>query len=284
MQHPSIRRDNAIDRRYAAWGAVYFASGTEFVREAEQAAASVRKQMPDLPLCLFADEKAKPGVFDIERPLGPGLKMKQQKMFVLRHSPFEKTCFLDTDIHLCAPIYECFDLIDDGYEMAAALSPWWSPGSADDDPAAEAQPRGRRERGVPTAFPKINSGVMLMAKTPNVMNLLEQWQVLHAADGGSGQDQDPLRVALYESRVRWAPLPPHYNFRLLYPGVVNGEIKILHGRHPSLPLLADRLNEYHGVRGIIPVRGYQRVLYFGWHNVGSRLMDRAVKMVSYMLR
>lgn len=245
---------------------------------------SVRRQMPDLPLCLFADEPAAPGTFDIELALGSGLKMKQQKMFALRHSPFEKSIFLDTDIHLCVPIYETFDLIDDGYEMAAALSPWWSPGAAEDHPAGGAVQHGRRDRGVPVAFPKINSGVMLMAKTPNVTKLLERWQELHAADGGSGQDQDPLRVALYESSIRWAPLPPHYNYRLPYPGVVNGEIKILHGRHPGLSRLPGRLNAYHGVRGIIPVRGGHRVIYYGWRNLGSRLVDRAIKMVSYVLR
>ena len=237
-----------------------------------------------LPLCLFADEPAEPGVFDMERPLGEGLAMKQQKMFVLRHSPFEKTIFLDTDIHLCAPIYECLDLVEDGYEFAAALTPWWNPDGTDDRPLVGARGHGPRVRGVPVAFPKINSGVMLMAHTPNVQHMLSRWQELHASDGGTGQDQDPLRVALYESRLRWAPLPPHYNYRLLYPGVVHGQVKVMHGRHRHMAQLAERLNAYRGVRGTVPVRDGGRVVYYGARGTGYRFVDWAIRLAFHTLR
>ena len=249
--------------RYADWGVVYFAQGAAFVREAELSAGSVKARMPNLPLCLFSDEPPIAGLFDIERPLEKGMEMKQQKMNALRNSPFAKTLYLDTDTHLCLPIYECLDLVDGGFEFAAALTPWWSPDATNDDPYAVTNGPKLPEHGVPVAFAKVNTGVMLMARTKNTISLLDRWQTLHAAGGGRGQDQDSFRVALYENSIRWVALPPHYNYRLPYPGVVNGRIRVLHGRHSNMEKLARRLNARSDLRGTVPVGTADQIIFYG---------------------
>ncbi|MGB3724031.1 MAG: hypothetical protein WA979_14590 [Pacificimonas sp.] len=260
------------------WGAVFYAIGATYVREAEEAARSVRAHMPDLPLCLFSDVPPQAEVFDHALPPGDELTMKQQKMHALLNSPFAKTIYIDTDVFLAAPIYECFDIIDDGhgYDMAAALTPRWSPDVPHD--GRQAAGRGPRIDGVPVAFPKINAGMMLFARTPAVTAMLERWRDLHAADGGRGQDQESLRVALYESDVRLAVLPPHYNYRTIYPGVVFGQIKLLHGRHRDMAKLAKRFNAWRGVRGTIPTRGPTRIIIHGLWTTGAGWIDRLVRL------
>ena len=258
------------DTPRTGWGMVYVACGARFIAEATDAVRSAKAHMPELPAVLFADGAVPAGsLFDEVRATGAGLAMKQQKMHALLHSPFARTLYLDTDTLLAAPIHEVLDIIEDGFDFAAALSAYYAPG-------LRADGGDLRADGVPIAFPNVNAGVMAMAHTPATQAFLQDWFDLHAQWGGNGQDQYPMRVALYRAHLRWAPLPPNYNYRTVQPAIANGEIKVLHGRHADLAGLAARLNRDRRMRGSHPAVPGGRMLMIGNKRPRGGLVDWAL--------
>ena len=60
-----------------------------------------------------------------------------------------------------------------------------------------------------------------------------RWWALYEAqlrDGWRGTDQPALRRALWEGDARLAVLPEEYNFRVVFPRVASGPVKVIHGR------------------------------------------------------
>lgn len=230
----------------AGWGALYLAIGQSYADEAVRSVESLRARMPGLPTVIFCDDAAAvpDGLFDRRLPLVAGLPWGRQKVHTLLRSPFERSVFLDTDTFVADAFWELFDLLD-RFELAMALSPWWM--------VSLGQGRGETfDRGVPVCFPKPNSGVIAFRSSPAVQALLGAWDRTHAELGLVGQDQDSLRMVLYEGELRWATLPPAYNYRLPYPGGIRGGIKILHGRHPDLAGVCRSLNRTDRFRAILP--------------------------------
>jgi hypothetical protein len=257
----------------AACGLLYFAQGGRYLAEAAVSAASVRRHMPGLRTAIFCDGEVVSDLFDIRDRLVPGLPVKRQKMQALLRSPFERTLFLDTDTLVADPIWELFDLLD-RFELAMALSPYWA--------VELGQPRDSIGRhGVPVSFPKVNSGVIAFRSTPSVRRLIEAWDQLHADWGGQGQDQDPLRVALYESELRWAPLPPAYNYRLPFPSAIRGGVKIFHGRHPDLAALCATINASNAFRATAPARS--PVLRYGTETLEPSMRERLGPLTGHRL-
>lgn len=253
-------------------GVIYFAVGQKYLQEAIISAQSVRRQMPDLPLAIFSDVPAPSEIFDYCLEVAKDCSLKRQKMYALLNTPFEQTLFLDTDTYMIAPVYELFELIEDGYQFAAALSHWWAISSqncekSDSIAKTEVQERYLRENGVPISFANINSGLMIFNNVPETRNLFTKWDELYVSWGDRGQDQYPLRVALYHSHLRWTPLPQAYNFRLPFPNGIRGQIKILHGRHPRLDLLSKKLNYTEDFRAIIPYAFRLNTLFFGEYTI-----------------
>lgn len=236
-------------------GVVYFAQGERYIAEAVLSATSLRRHMPGLRTAIFCDGEAPADLFDLRDGLVPGIALKRQKIHALLRSPFERTVYLDTDTYVGDAFWELFELLD-RFELAMALSPHW---------AVQLSGRGggTRERGVPVAFPKANSGVIAYRRTAAVEQLVRAWDRLYVDWGGQGQDQDPLRVALYESELRWAPLPAAYNYRLPFPAAIRGGVKIFHGRHPELAALCARVNRKRKIRATAPVAARHSVYFFG---------------------
>ena len=255
-------------------GIVYFAVGQKYLAEAVNSAQSVRQQMPDLPLAIFSDVPAPPEVFTYRLPIAPDRVMKRQKMYALRNTPFQQTLYLDTDTYLTAPVYELFEMIDDGYSFAAALSPWWAVSNLGDNN------QKLREKQVPISFAKINSGLILYDNVPLVQNLFAKWDELYVAWGNKGQDQDPLRVALYFSNLRWIPLPPAYNFRFPFPAAIRGQIKVLHGRHPQRTQLSKVFNHTEEFRAFIPHTFRLNTLFIGEQTVKPSFSERLLTFLA----
>jgi len=223
-------------------GILYVATGQRFVDEAAASCRSLRAHMPDIPVILWSDvprEKI-PTVFEEVRRIDDPAHSFADKIKPMAETPFEKTVFLDTDTHLCAPIWDVFDLLD-RVDMAAAHAPmrvtWPQP-------------------GIPDSFPEVNSGVLAWRKSDKTRGLFAEWERLyqeHVASTGQKDDQPALRRALFESGVRMGILPPEYNFRTVMPAVAGrGRVRIIHGRHADMDAVERRLNARLGCRAVLP--------------------------------
>jgi hypothetical protein len=164
-------------------------------------------------------------------------------------APGEDILFLDSDTRICGPLGEIFDLLET-FDLAAAHAPVR---------LDRRQPPSLADR-VPAAFPELNTGVMAFRRTPAVMRLLERWRRLHlhvlrSITRGTVGDQSTFRVALYESDLRFAVLPPEYNCRFTFPTYVHGPVRILHGRAPDLERIERELNGVSGARVFVPGMG-----------------------------
>jgi hypothetical protein len=247
-----MQDDRAGERRDA--GVLFYAIGAQYLDEAVASACSVRACMPDLPLALITDGTPPETLFDMVLPPQDGIGFKAQKMAALKRSPFEKTLYLDTDTFMAAPVPELFEALDN-YDMAMALS--------------VLQRLNDRYRGIPECAPVWNAGVIAFRRSEPVLTLFDRWLALHGDD--TGQDQPPLRQAMYESDLRCLPLTNSYNYKLEFPQPLAHDVKILHGRHPHLEKLARTLRAERGVVPILPIFSLHRARIIGKKTLRPRI-------------
>lgn len=247
---------NDREGRRSDAGILYYAIGAQYLDEAVTSARSVRACMPDLPLALVTDRTPPENLFDIVLPPEDGLGFKAQKMAALKRSPFEKTLYLDTDTFMAAPVPELFEALD-GYDMAMALS--------------VLQRLKDRYRGIPECAPVWNAGVIAYRLSEPVLALIDRWLDLHGDD--NGQDQPPLRQAMYESGIRCLPLTNSYNYKLEFPQPLARDMKILHGRHPHLDTIARSLRAERGVVPVLPVFSLHRARIIGKKTLRPRISE-----------
>ncbi|MGH7197316.1 MAG: hypothetical protein ACREH5_01050, partial [Candidatus Omnitrophota bacterium] len=166
-------------------GAVYVATGRPYVEEALRSAASLKAQMPGLPLTLFTDQGTESPLFERVVPIGDPLGSSKDKIAYLRRSPYERTLYLDTDTHVCGDLADLFHLLD-RFDIAAAHSP---------------NRRVSRSGDIPASFPEYQAGVILFRRSPAVEGFLSSWLAAyeessrHAA--GRVYDQPAFRELLY---------------------------------------------------------------------------------------
>ncbi|NEQ36106.1 MAG: hypothetical protein F6K40_07340 [Okeania sp. SIO3I5] len=214
-------------------GVIYIATGEKYIREACQSVASLKAQMPQMPVTIFADEDIKNSNFEqvvvIEKPHYNHVD-KVQYMYA---SPYDYTLFIDTDTYISADFSEIFPLLDK-FDIGVAHAPLNMKGF---------------KNGVPESFQQFNSGVILYKKSPEVEQFFSNWFEWY---NPPNFDQPTFREALYKSQLRIVTLPPEYNCRFPFLGVVFGTVKVLHGRHKNLPLVAQKINSKKGLRLINP--------------------------------
>lgn len=241
-------------------GVIYIATGKKFIDECCVSAESLRSKIPDMPVTLFCNEQVRSKHFDnvviIEHPHFSLM----DKVLLMDSSPYEHTLFLDTDTYVCDSFLELFTLLD-RFDIALAHSTYRAV---------------YRVHGVPDSFPEFNTGVMLFKKSPQITQLFANWLALYARDVGKEQqwltpfgevtrmdrnlnDQPTFREAVYNSSVRVASLTAEYNCRFESPGFVHNVVKIIHGRHPNLHMIAKTINADHSRRVHIMKWGTLRV-------------------------
>jgi len=243
-------------------GAIYFAVGAAFAREAERSAASVRLYMPELPIAIFVDCPVEQALFDQVLPMPADLPMKRQKMNALRSTPFQRTLYLDTDTLLLAPVWELFDILE-SFDAAMALAPGYTVSN---------EPDGRLNDGVPAAYPRWNAGLIAFNRSPEWIALVEMWDRLYQSMGREF-DQSSFRVATFRSAARIAPLPCSYNYRLNYPSAVRGIVKILHGRSPDLETMHRKINRRMKMRATMPKKYKRGLIVHGDNRIVRNLKN-----------
>lgn len=252
------------------------ATGEEYVCEAEDSARSFKAQMPDVPCGLIADDAS---LVAADTPFDDVLTLTREPEFsfydripALKDSPYERTLYLDTDTRCIAPCEELFDLLD-RFEVAAAHAPWRLAHASFTDFADWYD-----TTVCPLAFPELNCGVILYQGGARLDALVDAWEaryLAHREASGLGRrctDQPSFREALYESDVNLTILPPEYNVRTPFPYFVGGnsQAKILHGRPPSLDLVAEEIN-----RSSRPRSGGIPSNYWIWRKVSTKVANRA---------
>ena len=212
-------------------GIIYVATGTKYIEEAIQSAASVKRWMPNIPITLFTSEAIENPNFDQILLVSDPKSGFTDKVLHMYESPYDQTLFLDTDTFLCDDVSEIFSLLEH-YDVAAS----------------QAELRvGIPIESIPESFPEMNTGVIAFKKSPLAKDFFEKWKYLYLIDRQKTEswycpDQPSFRLALYGSPLRITTLPPEYNCRFIYPVYVDGKVKILHGRYDDRESVANEIN------------------------------------------
>lgn len=214
-------------------GAIWIATGASFIAEAERSARSFAAQHPTVPRILWTDDpkSAHPTHnFDATEELrdpsyGPGDSIIRPEMLA-----FDENLFLDVDTCVLGNLTSLFDVL----------------GSF--DVAARPSPAHHQIPALPDAVREINTGVVSIRRTPEVLQFLRSWYQRFELSGAS-RNQASFTHALYDSELRFLPLPPEFNVRIRQATYVTGPVLVLHGRHArSLARLGKRVNRWRGPR------------------------------------
>jgi hypothetical protein len=223
-------------------GVIYIVTGKKFVEEACLSAVSVKQCMPDIPITIFSDLPVDSKCFDQVVPIANPTHGPEDKILNIGKSPYRETLYLDSDTHMVDDCSELFSLLE-RFDLAVVHAPYRTQ---------------YRVNGVPECFPEFNTGVMLFRKSDKIGSLFEKWLQNYKEDalrsltwlfpGGevlyrhAPPNQPSFRRALYESGLRFAPLPPEYNCRITFPGFVHTKVKIIHGRADCFSTIEKELN------------------------------------------
>jgi hypothetical protein len=205
-------------------GVIYVASGEKFIKEAEVSLASLRQSNPGVPAMLLTDAPiAHPEKWDkleVDESLsaltttGKSCKAKLH----MDRAPWDRCLYIDTDTLVVGDLSEGFALLD-RFEFAG--DQLWG-GHHYSVP------------GVPPSFPEIGGGVLFWKPTENVKCFFRRWRELFDQYDQTDQvrtwDQKSLRVAMWESEVRFVNMPTTLNFMPYYPAVMERDVVIVHGR------------------------------------------------------
>ena len=108
-------------------GVIYYATGKNFLREANNSARSVKEKLEGIKTAIFTDGMYKSlldeNLFDYvifrEKQVSP----KLGRITCLAESPFEKTLFLDTDTEVLEPVWELFEILEK-FDLALTHAPF----------------------------------------------------------------------------------------------------------------------------------------------------------------
>lgn len=239
-------------------GIFYVALGDFHFREALRSAASARRFMPGLARAILTDQPIEDAtLFDVVIPGTASAQPFRDKLLGLRESPFARSLFVDSDTLFCDDCAEVFDLLD-RFDLAFAH-----------DPKRYHVSTSR----LSTAFPEPNTGVLLYRQSAEFQQFWQRWLALY--DVASAEydqptwDQPAFRDAIYDSPLRFTILPQQYHARYLNAGLLNGPVKILHGREveqfPPIDVVARFINREQGLRVYVAGHLYAFQRSRRWH-------------------
>jgi hypothetical protein len=252
-------------------GVIYVATGDRFVAEAEASLATLRATNPGLPAMLLSGQEVASAKLWDEVQVDPVLKEQRNRAkLYMDRAPWERCLFLDTDTRVCGSLADGFGLLDrfdfagqhgyGGHHYEAA--------------------------GVPPSFPEVNSGVLFWRKNDRTKALFARWRELYDSLDQSQEtrtwDQKSLRVALWESDVRFVDLPSIYNAMPYFPYVLERKLVIAHGRNmENLEKFEAKVSATDKIRAYVPGLGaLEHPKDMSWMAV----LRAAVRMVAWKVR
>jgi hypothetical protein len=197
-------------------------------------AATLKRAMPDLPITVFSQFPVESPLFEKVVRVEPTQDGFFDKTNLMRESPYDRTLFIDADIHVVEPFTELFTLLD-RFDCAATHEEYVSTDWFEHYPRPD----------IPASFPEFNTGILMLKRSEKVDRLLMEWgdlyrAFLEAKPGEKTNDQPFFRVAAYYSDVRIATLTREYNCKFRGQGYLNGKVKVLHG-HINFEMQPSRL-------------------------------------------
>lgn len=202
-----------------ARGFVYVCWGKDFVQEAAESVRSI-KQISRYPCTLITNPgETVPGeVFDqvIFHPLEGSYRDK----ILMRHSPYARTVFLDSDTHVLKDFSELFDALERFDILYQATSGGYHYKIDDVPMSVLAEP---------------SAGVVAWRRNGDTDRFFELWDkhyLLQEEENGAdgAWDQRSMRSALYASNAHVFPLPKEWQLYSWETSVVLGDVKMVHGR------------------------------------------------------
>lgn len=188
-------------------GVIYSAAGKKYVKEAIISAKSLKKNNKDINITIFVDDKGLlrnsvhlfQYIYEIERPE----YSYGDKLYAMKHTPYQETLFLDTDIIITDNISEVFGVLNK-YDLAAANVAYNF-----------------------YYYPHYNTGVIAYSMNKATKNFLDFWNASYDRER-ENHDQGAFQRALDQRTIKFFTLPSKYNFRPRFASYVKGKIKIVH--------------------------------------------------------
>lgn len=217
-------------------GYLYIASGEKYLAEAQFSVKSLKQTNPSAHATLITDRDFESTDFDVVKKIDAdpaGNDWKKGLMFRLhglQESPYEKTFYVDTDTFFCDSCDELFDLLA-YYDLLLCPAPIGA--------------RLPTKNGSPIeGYYSYNAGVLVFNKNELVSALLVRWQqVFEEKFEEYAGSQPALMEAFLYIPIKTYALQSIYNFRIPFIVSANrAKVKIIHGRHKDLPLIAHKLN------------------------------------------
>lgn len=241
-------------------GVIYVATGDRFVAEAEASLATLRATNPDLTAMLLSGEEVASRDLWDEVQVDPVLKEQRNRAkLYMDRAPWERCLFLDTDTRVCGCLADGFALLE-RFEFAGQHGYG-----------------GHHYEvvGLPSSFPEVNSGVLFWRKNDKTKALFARWRELYDSLDQSQEtrtwDQKSLRVALWESDVRFVDLPSIYNAMPYFPYVLECPLVVAHGRTmKNLERFEKRVGRSAALRAYIPgvgIMNHPREM--SWQHLGK---------------
>lgn len=143
--------------------------------------------------------------------------------WILEFSDFSQLLLLDTDTYVCGDLSPFFNILD-RFDISGTH--------------AIGRETIVQRKDIPISFPELHCGAISFNCNAKVRELFQLWLELFVSDPEfyGNNDQGPLREALWLSpKVKLAILPAEFCFRYRWGGLVNGQVRILHGRQNSTP-------------------------------------------------
>lgn len=259
-----------------ASGFVYVATGEAYLAEARHSAETLRRQHPDIPICLITDcPPVAPGPFtEIRRPAGP-VERKPIDKLLAYEAPYEHVIFLDTDTHIVGdltPIFqvlECFD-----FALVQDVNRGWN----------------YELPGLPLAFSEFNTGVVAFRKSVGMAQFFRDWranceklrETLASQHQPPAADQPAFRLTLFHSSLRVAPLPSEFHFLGDYPNSTLWKVRLIHGRG-NYERIERQVNESLGLRAYVPEIGVFPA-YLGRRRLLAHMMRFLRRSAGLLLR
>lgn len=211
-------------------GAIYIITqDSRYIGLVLDSAASLKRVMPDLPITVFSQFPLESPDFERVIRIAGSQDGFYDKTLFFQQTPYERTLFIDADIHVAEPVPELFTLLDQ-FDFAATHeeyldTDWW-----------HRYPRP----DIPPSFPEFNTGILVYRRSPQMDRALKDWSDLYRAfleshPGQKMNDQPFFRAAVYGNPVRIATLTREYNCKFRGQGYLNGSVKMFHG-HVDLKL------------------------------------------------
>lgn len=172
---------------------------------------SIKKHMPDVPICLCADRKIGPeDILVIQPDSDIGGRRAKLKAYHLSPQDWTSVLYLDADTEVVAPIYFYFELIEDGWEFVICKDPHLMDTMFHyrrKNNLQELEETAKRIHTLHTL--QYNGGVWAFARNERVRRFFARW--LKGWDKYAGRDQGALIRAMYTEPLRVYLLGSEWN-------------------------------------------------------------------------